>query len=60
MAAEKLDFILGLLVTDMHILFVNASPTLFRVEPLVSIVLVGQDNVLGSGKLSKERDKLRE
>lgn len=32
---------------------------MFRVESLVSIVATGQDDVMGSDKLSKERDKLR-
>lgn len=40
--------------------FADASCTLFRVEFLVSMVAVVQDDVLGSGKLSRELDELRE
>lgn len=32
---------------------------MFRVKSLVSIVATGQDDVMGSDELSKERDKLR-
>lgn len=41
-------------------LFADISRTLFRVGSLVSMEIVGQDNVLGSSKLSRKRDELEE
>ncbi|CAI8594338.1 unnamed protein product [Vicia faba] len=41
-------------------LFANASRTLFRIESLVFMVVVGQEDVLGSGDLCRERDELKE
>lgn len=59
-AFEDLDFVWGLSLTDRQILFVDVSHTLFKVGSLVSIIVVGQDDILGSIELSRERDELRE
>lgn len=50
MASEDLGFVWGLFVTDRHSLF----------APLISIVVVGQGDVLGSGEVSREQDETRE
>lgn len=60
MAIEELTFFQSISVVDGLGLFGDASRTLFRVESLVSMVAVGQDKVLGSRYLSKERDNLKE
>lgn len=59
-ANKDLDFVLSLSATDMQGIFADASGTLFRVESLVLMVTVGQDDVLGSSDLFRENDELKE
>lgn len=59
-AIEDLNFVWGLATTDIRSPFAYASCNLFRFRSLVSIVPTGQDDVLGYGKLLRERDELRE
>lgn len=58
--AEDMDFVRGLSATDRWGLFANVSHTLFRIGSLISFVFAGQDVVLGSGELLKERDELKD
>lgn len=60
MVFEDLDFVLGLSAIDRKSLFADVSLTLFRARSLVSILVVSQDNFLGSDDLSRERDKRKE
>lgn len=57
MATEDLTFVWSLFVVDRRALFVDASYTLFREGSLVSMVVNIQDDVLGSGDISKEWNK---
>lgn len=59
-AIEVLDFIRGLSATDRQKKFAYASRTLFRIESLISIVDVGQDDILCSIELSREQNEMRE
>lgn len=59
-AGEDLDFVMGFSVTDRKSFIGDVSQTLLRSRSLISIVVVGQENVMGSSKLSRERDELRE
>lgn len=49
-AYEDLGFVWGLSATDRYSLF----------APPISIVVVGQSDVLGSGEVSREQDEMRE
>lgn len=59
-ANKDLAFVLSLSATDMRGIFAYASGTLFRVESLVLMVPVGQDDILGSSDLFRENDELKE
>lgn len=54
MASKDLDLIRGLSANHNRRLFVDASCTVFRVESLVSIVVAGQDDILGSRELMRD------
>lgn len=59
-ANKELAFVQSLSVTDKQGLFADTSHTLFKVGYLISMVVVGQDDVLDSSDLSREWDELRE
>lgn len=50
-ANKNLAFFHRLYANNMHGLFENASRALFRVGSLITMVVDGQDDVLGSGDL---------
>lgn len=60
MSTKGLDLVRGLSVNDRWGLFIDVSLTLFRAESLISIVVVGQDDVMGSSKPLKERNEMKE
>lgn len=41
-------------MNDRHGFFADVSRTLFRIVSLISIVVAGQDDILGFGELLKE------
>lgn len=59
MASKDLDVVWGLSITDTYGLFAYALHTLFRFKSLVYVVVAGQEDILGSSRLSRERDELR-
>lgn len=59
-ATKYLTFFQSLFVIEKQGHFGYVSRTLFRAYSLVSIVATGQDDVLGSGDLSKEQGELKE
>lgn len=57
---EDLAFIRRLSISDKWGLFLDAQFPLFKVGFLISMVDAGQDDVLGSGNISREWDKMEE
>lgn len=60
MAVKDLNFFQGLSEKDRRGLLIDDSRTLFRVGPLIFIVVLGQDGILFYDELLKEHDELKE